>query len=220
MSDSIIDNDIELLRRDRDSWKYLADSANKRADELAARLSAVAQGARTLVWSEHSSPNDRHPYDHVEAETSFGAYVITWKSWKDYPNYCIDLHDEFISSGDRTLDEAKNTAQADFAKRVAACLGGALPEGQSVSPSVIEASESLAGDQMLTIKTPRGDEYVVNAEAAALALVQLMSDYDNERRRGWILQQPWFEEQFSKLRAAALPSTMLRRPLSGDGDAQ
>ncbi|MGY3582385.1 hypothetical protein ACVIGB_000691 [Bradyrhizobium sp. USDA 4341] len=38
---SELENDVAFLRRDRDSWKSLADSANKRADGLAAQLKAI-----------------------------------------------------------------------------------------------------------------------------------------------------------------------------------
>lgn len=40
----IIDSNILLLRRDRDSWKYLADRANKRADEAEALAMKLNSG--------------------------------------------------------------------------------------------------------------------------------------------------------------------------------
>lgn len=73
-----------------------------------------------LTWTDPSEPNEACPYDHTKAETPFGAYLIEWKSWKDYPGYSVELRDEFIATGD-SLEEAKELAQADFDRRLTAC---------------------------------------------------------------------------------------------------
>jgi len=73
-----------------------------------------------LIWTEPSKPNNACPYDHTTAETPFGEYLISWKSWKDYPGYGVDFCENYVAFGD-TLEEAKNLAQADFDRRLAAC---------------------------------------------------------------------------------------------------
>jgi hypothetical protein len=74
--------------------------------------------------------------------------------------------------------------------------------GQPQSPSgpeILEASEDLNGHQMMTV------------QASVKALAQLFSDYDNERRMGWNLAMPWFEQELAKLRASALSPSLHRQ---------
>jgi hypothetical protein len=69
---------------------------------------------------------------------------------------------------------------------------------------IIEESESYPGlHRMATVQTERGDEYVINVDAAVEALAQFFSDYDNEQRRGWTLTAAWFEGELAKLRSAS-----------------
>ena len=65
------------------------------------------------VWSDPSPPNDFCPYDHCSAKAPFGTMRIEWKSWKDYPGYCLyfDAGETFIGSFD-SLDRAKEHAAA------------------------------------------------------------------------------------------------------------
>lgn len=74
---------------------------------------------KPLSWSEPSGPNSLCRYDHVIAETAFGNIYITWKSWKDYPDYTVEFpfewskdyfHDSYM--GYDTLDTAKLSAEA------------------------------------------------------------------------------------------------------------
>ena len=65
------------------------------------------------LWSDPSPPNDFCPYDHCSANVPFGTMRIEWKSWKDYPGYCLyfDAGETFIGSFD-SLDQAKSHAAA------------------------------------------------------------------------------------------------------------
>lgn len=36
----------------------------------------------TLEWTENLPPDDQCSYDHCSAETPFGRFLITWKSWE------------------------------------------------------------------------------------------------------------------------------------------
>lgn len=69
---------------------------------------------------------------------------------------------------------------------------------------IIESTENLRGQMVVTVRSSRGDEFVFNADAACQALAQLFSDYDNEKRHGWTLQGPWFYEAMLRLREAAV----------------
>lgn len=74
-----------------------------------------------------------------------------------------------------------------------------------MSATIIEESESYPGlHRMVTVKSDRGDEYVINVDAAVEAMGQMFSDFDNEKRFGWNLNSSWFETEIRKLRALAL----------------
>lgn len=78
-----------------------------------------------LTWTEPKAPGPDCAYDNIEAPTPFGTYLVTWKSWKDYPGYCIDFQADFVGTAD-TLDSAKDAAQMDFETR----LNGSIGAGQ------------------------------------------------------------------------------------------
>lgn len=48
---------------------------------------------------------------------------------------------------------------------------------------------------MVTVRHPRGDEYVFDLDALATAAAEFLSDHANERRRGWTLNPPWYERE-------------------------
>lgn len=77
-----------------------------------------------LEWTEPTKPNGNDSfYNHVSAETPFGQFVITWKSWKDYPQFDVDAPFEWSDGayGHSSLDYAKRAAETEFARRVALC---------------------------------------------------------------------------------------------------
>lgn len=71
---------------------------------------------------------------------------------------------------------------------------------------ILESSESLKGHRMVTVRTDRGEEYVIDADQAVIALAETFSEYDNEKRFGWSLGAPWFEAEFKHLRLSAFPN--------------
>ncbi len=66
-----------------------------------------------------------------------------------------------------------------------------------------EESENLSGQRMQTIKTGRGNEYVINVDALALALADIRSERIHERKMGWHLQDALFHEKYEKLESFA-----------------
>lgn len=79
---------------------------------------------------------------------------------------------------------------------------------------IIEVSESMGGSFMMTVQTGRGEEHVIDADRLVMAFVDFMSDLDNEHRNGWTLHQPWWEQEFRKLKDAAIVPTP---PVAGSG---
>lgn len=75
-----------------------------------------------LEWSESRRPNDECYYDHCVAETPFGRFQITWKSWKERPCPSIDKTpwDDWGGCYD-TLPDAKEAAQEQFEAKLAEC---------------------------------------------------------------------------------------------------
>jgi hypothetical protein len=100
-----------------------------------------------------------------------------------------------------------------------ACCGREQPADHAQSPAepvVLEQSEDLNGHQMVTVRSNRGDEYVIDVDAAVKALAQLFSDHDNERRFGWQLERIWFQQELSKLRTACTDTLTVGDVCLGD----
>lgn len=81
---------------------------------------------KPLAWTDESAPTESCRYNHVEAMTPFGRFLITWKGWKgdDWPTV-----DEVPWEGyDSTfgphpdLEEAKAACEQEFARRINECL--------------------------------------------------------------------------------------------------
>jgi len=78
---------------------------------------------KPLQWTEPAPPNEDVRYDHVTAETPFGRFLITWKSWKEHPDYTVDE----TPWGDwctptYSLAEAKELAWDEYQCRILGCL--------------------------------------------------------------------------------------------------
>jgi hypothetical protein len=68
---------------------------------------------------------------------------------------------------------------------------------------VIEEADNLRLERVATVRTKRGEEFLINLDKAAVALSELFSDMDNERRFGWELEARWFHQEVAKLRKQA-----------------
>ena len=78
---------------------------------------------KPLIWSEPHPPNKDIRYDHVRAETPFGNFLITCKSWKKYDSPTIDETPwgDYFGCGD-TIDDAKKLCEEEYERRVRECL--------------------------------------------------------------------------------------------------
>lgn len=71
-------------------------------------------------------------------------------------------------------------------------------------PKIIEESCGLDSARMATVRTSRGDEFVINLDEAAKALAESFSDYRNERHFGWTIMDRWFRDEWLRLRQRAV----------------
>lgn len=72
------------------------------------------------------------------------------------------------------------------------------------SAKIIEETQGLDGCTIATVRTARGDEYIINVDAAVIGLADLFSDLSNEQRAGWKLGSGWYAEQIARLRENVL----------------
>lgn len=78
---------------------------------------------KSLVWSEEFSPCSAVSYDHCISVTPFGRFLITWKSWKDYPGYELEETPWDVWGGCYdSLQEAKDAAEELWEKKLMACM--------------------------------------------------------------------------------------------------
>jgi hypothetical protein len=64
-----------------------------------------------MNWTEPKPPiKDTCFYDHVECDTPLGRCLITWKSWKKYPDYDVAIGGINIGHCS-TLEESKQLAE-------------------------------------------------------------------------------------------------------------
>ena len=94
-----------------------ADRANSARDLLAAE--PMGEGP-ILQWTENMPPSEVCRYDHCTAETPFGRFLISWKSWKQFDSPTVDetpwgdWYEAFDS-----VDAAKAACQNEMDKRIA-----------------------------------------------------------------------------------------------------
>ena len=67
---------------------------------------------------------------------------------------------------------------------------------------ILEAAEHN-GDTIYTVRSERGKEYLINADALAKAWVDFKSRLSNEREQGWNLSAQWFDDEFEKINRSA-----------------
>ena len=156
---------LEALESDPDAmvevsechWDYKRDLA------ITALKQALAEPEQPVAikWTLNG---DKHcGYDNWVGETPFGRILITWKSWKDFPEACVDeFPGGFEDYGDP--DDVKDECEAEFRRRL-----GAAPTPH----------KPLTDEQKLKL--------VTNWFAEDWAIKQalgLLHDYDIEAKQG------------------------------------
>ncbi len=94
-----------------------------------------------LKWSEEKESNKDCPYNHVTAETPFGNFLITWKSWKDNDSPTIDETPWGEWDGAyNNVEEAKQEAEKHYFTRL----------NQAIN---IDKEKKMSNDKTLPVKT-------------------------------------------------------------------
>lgn len=77
-----------------------------------------------ISWTISSPPNENCPYNHTIAETPFGRFLLTWKAWKEDPDYGFDETPwgKVEYHGWNTAEEAKEWAEKEMTRRCEACF--------------------------------------------------------------------------------------------------
>lgn len=97
---------------------------------------AEGDGPR-LYWTENMPPSESCRYDHCIAETPFGRFLITWKSWKEYDSPTVDetpWGDWYVAFN--SIDAAKAACQQEFNKRLARCGHQPTLSADDIPPAV------------------------------------------------------------------------------------
>lgn len=68
---------------------------------------------------------------------------------------------------------------------------------------ILEESENLELERMATVRTARGDEFVINLDKLACAVADLLSEERHEARMGWTLNPGWYVEALAPVRCHA-----------------
>lgn len=108
----------------------------KNTDNIPSDPSAPTQGGSgvdlqrlvRLVWSDPAKPCEECRYDHTIAETPFGRFLLTWKSWKSEPWQDMGLGfdetpwGEVHYDGWNTVEDAQQWAEKEMTRRCAEFL--------------------------------------------------------------------------------------------------
>jgi hypothetical protein len=100
----------------------------------------------SLQWTDNMPPSEACRYDHCIAETPFGRFLITWKSWKEYDDPTVDE----TPWGDRyaafnSVDNAKAACQQGMNERLARCGTPATPPAPEPGPTFQDAIRLAEG---------------------------------------------------------------------------
>lgn len=80
---------------------------------------------KELQWSPPQIPTSDIPYPHVIAETPFGRFVVSWKTWKSHhPVYLEETPWFGWYMSYETVEAAKAAAHAGYCARILASIKG------------------------------------------------------------------------------------------------
>jgi hypothetical protein len=99
-----------------------------RAASASRRAEPEGEGP-SLQWTDNMPPSEACRYDHCTAETPFGRFLITWKSWKEYDDPTVDetpWGDWYAAFN--SVDDAKAACQQGMNERLTRCGTPATPQ--------------------------------------------------------------------------------------------
>lgn len=117
-----------IVRRHLDTRLSEAQTRIRELETELLRL-AIRPSRFKLEWSEERPPCAEVGYNHCEASTPFGRFLLTWKGRKEDPEYGFDETPwgEAIYPCVDSLEETKRWAQTEYDKRTRA-IDDRLPE--------------------------------------------------------------------------------------------
>ncbi|MFC5423692.1 hypothetical protein ACFPOB_29600 [Bosea eneae] len=151
---------------------------------------------RPLDWNEPAPPNGKDRfYDHVQAETPFGQFLIEWKSWKENDSFTISFAGDYVETR-YSLDDAKAFAFDFLSNRISSSLLSSSTEAQAGSPaealpsqtSGAEGGEAQITAAFLRISAQRRDvpENVRQQMLTAAALLTVLAKPASEPAGGGV----------------------------------
>ncbi len=105
--------------------------------------------ARPLEWSPPAKSCEACPYDHTRAETAFGSFLLTWKSWKSGPGqdpgYGFDETPwgEAEYHGFDSVEDAQEWAAVELDRRLRLVLLDPIPEAIQLRAEIVRLEGEL-----------------------------------------------------------------------------
>ena len=77
---------------------------------------------KPLVWGPVREPNEGCRYNHCEAQTPFGRFLLTWQGWKESPWYSTEEAPWAVWLSWSSLEEAKAGCETLWRERLVLCI--------------------------------------------------------------------------------------------------
>ena len=150
---------------------------------------AAAQSALTampLIWTENLPPNEECRYDHCKADTPFGRFLITWKSWKQCDSPTVDETPwgDFWSAFE-SIERAKEDCQKEYEKRLRDCCAAPLAAAQPAPPAAPAPAGGLV-ERVMVLLGHHGDG---TARAAIREVAAWMEENGSPLTAEWLREE-------------------------------
>lgn len=196
----------EMIEAGLDAFYQGTTAAPEAARRIVARILTAALSlqpnavkVRELVWDEPKKPDLYCSYDYTKANGAGLIYQIEWKSWKDYPGYCVYAGENMVGTFD-TLEAAKSAAQADYTARIMSALDVAEVKETPAPSQHVAGIRTVAELQMTAFAdaAPQRDEF--NGEQTILTYNDKVGVWDLEFFEGgeefpeeWLGRTHWID---------------------------
>jgi hypothetical protein len=180
--------------RSEDHIKSVALDALSIFRALSAASAVRSEGVevRALEWDHHG------PF---MAMTPFGLYEV---GERPAANGLFTLWFNHVVVGRYdTRKAALVGAQEHYTNAVLSAITSPV---QTREDGVLESSTSETMSTMLTVRSARGDEYVIDTDKLAATVAHILSEVRHEERMGWSLELGFYQSALNSLRGAALLS--------------
>ena len=139
--DTVVVAILEIARAILTRWARAALAAKE-----------ASEGAR-LQWTENMPPGEDCLYDHCTAETPFGRFLISWRSWKQFDSPTVDEAPwgDWCEALDafNSVDAAKAACQREMDERLAHWGHPAVPLFSAKAViTVDELADVIRGDTL------------------------------------------------------------------------